>query len=84
MENILLHASRMQQHLWKKIKEHDLERCANLLQKKSAWWGGINKTALYAGVGCGMIRVSPDMLRSVCAYCVLTGFCREKQRTHFV
>lgn len=42
--------------------------------------GGVNKTALYAGVGCGMIRVSPDMLRSVRAYCVLTSFCREKQR----
>lgn len=39
-----------------------------------------NKTALYAGEGCGMIRVSPDMLRSVRAYCVLTGFCTEKER----
>lgn len=46
--------------------------------------GKINKTAVSAAVGCGMIRVDPDMLRSVRAYCVLTSFCREKERTHFV
>lgn len=40
----------------------------------------INKTAGSAAVGCGMIRVDPDMLRSVRAYCVLTSFCREKER----
>lgn len=42
--------------------------------------GKINKTAVSAAVGCGMIRVDPDMLRSVRAYCVLTSFCREKER----
>lgn len=43
--------------------------------------GKINKTAVSAAVGCGMIRVDPDMLRSVRAYCVLTSFCREKENS---
>lgn len=46
------------------MHREDLERNPTKEREKSS-----NKAAGYAVAGCGMIRVSPDMLRSVCLLC---------------
>lgn len=55
------------------MHREDLERNPTKEREKSS-----NKAAGYAVAGCGMIRVSPDMLRSVRLLCASVGREREK------